>query len=81
MFKIFVLQQCHGLSDFELEKHCIDRISFRKFLGFSDHILDKPTVWSSRKRTIGNCKEEEIWAQLKKKKYGHSCKANLIVLV
>jgi IS5 family transposase len=64
MVKIFVLQQCHGLSDFELGKHCIDRISFRKFLGFSDRILDKTTVWSSRKITIGNCKEEEIWAQL-----------------
>ena len=64
MFKIFVLQQCHGLSDFELEKHCIDRISFRKFLGFSDRILDKTTVWSSRRITIGDCKEEEIWTQL-----------------
>jgi IS5 family transposase len=29
MFKMLVLQQWHGLSDFEIEKQCIDRISFR----------------------------------------------------
>ena len=34
MFKMLVLQQWHGLSDFEIEKQCIDRIFFRKFLGF-----------------------------------------------
>jgi IS5 family transposase len=33
MFKILVLQHWHGLSDPELERQCIDRISFRKFLG------------------------------------------------
>ncbi len=30
MFKILVLQQWHNLSDAELERQCIDRISFRK---------------------------------------------------
>jgi IS5 family transposase len=33
MLKMLVLQQWHGLSDAELERQCIDRISFRKFLG------------------------------------------------
>ncbi|MDI3486660.1 MAG: transposase, family [Methanolobus sp.] len=33
MFKMLVLQQWHGLYDAELERQCIDRISFRKFLG------------------------------------------------
>jgi len=33
MFKMLVLQQWHGLSDFKIEKQCIDRISFRKSLG------------------------------------------------
>ena len=64
MFKMLVLQQLHGLSDFELEKQCIDRISFRKFLGFPEYIPDSTTVWSFRKRIIDNCKEEEIWGQL-----------------
>jgi len=44
VFKMLVLQQWHGLSDPELEKHCIDRISFRKFLGFPAYIPDSSTV-------------------------------------
>ena len=71
MFKMLVLQQCHGLSDFELEKQCIDRISFRKFLGFPEYIPDSTTVWLFRKKIIENCKEN-MW---------DSCKANLIVWV
>ena len=37
---MLVLQQLHGLSDFELEKQCIDRISFRKFIDFPEYIQD-----------------------------------------
>jgi IS5 family transposase len=44
MFKMFVLQQWHGLSDFELKKQCIDRISFRKFLGFPEYIPESTIV-------------------------------------
>ena len=58
--------------DFELEKQYIDRISFRKFLGFPEYIPDSTTVWSFRK---------ELLKTAKKKKYGDSCKANLIALV
>ncbi len=57
MFKMLVLQQLHGLSDFELEKQCIDRISFRKFLGFLEYIPDNTTVWLFRERIIENFKE------------------------
>jgi IS5 family transposase len=64
MFKMLVLQQWHGLSDPELEKQCIDRISFRKFLGFPEYIPDSSTVWLFRERIIENGKEEEIWEQL-----------------
>jgi len=35
VIKIFVLQQWYGLSDPEIERQIADRISFRKFLGFS----------------------------------------------
>lgn len=66
MFKMLVLQQCHGLSDPELEKQCIDRLSFRNFLGFPDYIPDSTTVWSFRKRIIDNGKEEEIWGELQR---------------
>jgi IS5 family transposase len=64
MFKMLVLQQWHGLSDFELEKQCIDRISFRKFLGFPEYIPDSTTVWLFRERIIENFKEEGIWGKL-----------------
>lgn len=66
MFKMLVLQQWHGLSDPELEKQCIDRISFRNFLGFPDYIPDSTTVWSFRKRIMDNGKEKEIWGELQR---------------
>jgi len=66
MFKMLVLQQWHGLSDPELEKQCIDRISFRRFLGYPDYVPDSTTVWSFRKRIIDNKKEEDIWQELQK---------------
>jgi IS5 family transposase len=34
MFKMLVLQQWNGLSDAEIERQRIDRISFRKFMRF-----------------------------------------------
>jgi IS5 family transposase len=40
MVRLLVLQQWHGLSDPELEKQVADRLSFRKFIGFSEHIPD-----------------------------------------
>jgi IS5 family transposase len=64
MFKMLVLQQWHGLSDAELEKQCIDRISFRKFLGFPEYVPDSTTVWSFRKRIIDNGNEKEIWNEM-----------------
>ena len=64
MFKMLVLQQWHWLFDFELEKQCIDRISFRKFLGFPEYISDSAIVWLFRARIIENFKEEEIWEKL-----------------
>lgn len=66
MFKMLVLQQWHGLSDPELEKQCIDRISFRRFLGYPDYVPDSTTVWSFRKRIIDHKKEEDIWQELQK---------------
>ena len=50
--------------DFELEKQCIDRISFRKFLGFPEYIPDSTTVWSFRKKINDNCKENKKWIHL-----------------
>ncbi|SNY22908.1 Transposase domain [Methanohalophilus euhalobius] len=66
MFKMLVLQQWHGLSDPELERQCIDRISFRKFLGFPEYVPDNTTVWSFRKRIIDNGKEKQIWNEMQR---------------
>lgn len=66
MLKMLVLQQWHGLSDAELERQCIDRISFRKFLGFPEYVPDSTTVWSFRKRISDNGKENEIWNEMQR---------------
>jgi IS5 family transposase len=35
MFKALIIQKMYGLSDPELERSLCDRVSFRKFLGWS----------------------------------------------
>lgn len=66
MLKMLVLQQWYDISDNELEKQCIDRISFRRFLGFPAYIPDSETVSSFRDRLNDNNLEEEIWDELQK---------------
>ena len=66
MLKMLVLQQWYDISDEELEKQCIDRISFRKFLGFPAHIPDSATVSSFRDQLRDDDLEEEIWDELQK---------------
>jgi len=66
MLKMLVLQRWYDISDDELEKQCIDRISFRKFLGFPAHIPDSETVSSFRGRLRADNLEEEIWDELQK---------------
>lgn len=69
MFKMLVLQQWHGLSDAELEKQCIDRISFRNFLDFQITFRITPLYGYS----------ERILRMERKKKSGNSCKISLIL--
>ncbi len=66
MIKILVLQQWYGLSDPELERQVADRISFRKFLGFSKNVPDYSTVWRFRERLIETGKDKEIWKELQR---------------
>ncbi len=66
ILKMLVLQRWYNISDDELEKQCIDRISFRKFLGFPAHIPDSETVSSFRDRLSDDNLEEEIWGELQK---------------
>jgi IS5 family transposase len=64
MIKMLVLQAWHGLSDPELERQVMDRISFRKFLGFPDTVPDCTTVWFFRERLLKAGKDKEIWREL-----------------
>lgn len=66
MLKMLVLQQWNGLSDPEIEKQAIDRISFRKFLGFPNKIPDRSTIWSFRERLAETGKDEKIWKELQR---------------
>lgn len=66
MIKMLVLQQWYDISDEELEMQCIDKISFRKFLGFPEYIPDGETVSSFRDRLRADNLEEEIWDELQK---------------
>ena len=66
MLKMLVLQQWNGLSDPEIEKQAMDRISFRKFLGFPGKIPDRSTIWSFRERLAETGKDEKIWKELQR---------------
>ena len=66
LIKLLVLQQWHGLSDYELEIQALDRASFQHFLGYPESIPDRSTIWRFRERLIKNNKEEAIWMELQR---------------
>ena len=66
LIKLLVLQQWHGLSDYELEIQALDRASFQHFLGYPISIPDRSTIWRFRERLIKNNKEEAIWMELQR---------------
>jgi IS5 family transposase len=66
MVKMLVLQAWYGLSDPELERQAVNRIDFRRFLGYPDAIPDATTVWQLRERLAETGKDELIWADLQR---------------
>jgi IS5 family transposase len=46
---MIVSQQYHYLSNFEIDKQCIDLISFGKFLDFPEYLQDSTTISHSEK--------------------------------
>ncbi len=66
LIKLLVLQQWHGLSDYELEIQALDRASFQHFLGYPESIPDRSTIWRFRERLVKNNKEEAIWMELQR---------------
>jgi IS5 family transposase len=61
-----LLQAWYGLSDPELEFQCLDRLSFRNFLGFPDQIPDFTTIWKIRDRLKEAKVDEKIWNELQR---------------
>ena len=66
LIKLLVLQQWHGLSDYELEIQALDRSSFQHFLGYPNSIPDRSTIWRFRERLIKNKKEDDLWEELQR---------------
>lgn len=66
MMKILVLQQWYGLSDPELERQVVDRISFQRFLGFPETLPDYSTVWNLRERLAESGRDRLVWEELQR---------------
>lgn len=64
MIKVLVLQHLYGLSDYEIERHLYDRISFRHFLGYPNTIPDRSTIWLFRERLQEEGLLNQIWSEL-----------------
>jgi transposase, IS5 family len=59
MFKVLLLQQWYGLSDYMMEEALADRISFRRFTGFGlgDSVPDHSTISRFRAQVGGRVEE------------------------
>ena len=66
MVKFLVLQQWYGLSDEETERQAVDRLSFRRFIGYPERVPDSTTIWLFRERLAETGKDKEIWAELQR---------------
>ncbi len=66
MVKLLVAQQWYGLSDEEAEREAVDRLSFRRFLGYPERVPDSTTIWLFRERLAKTGKDKLIWAELQR---------------
>ncbi len=66
MFKVLLLQAWHGLSDPEMEASLDDRMSFRRFAGFSvdDRVPDHATIWRFRQRLVERKLDQVLLAEV-----------------
>jgi transposase, IS5 family len=64
LFKALLLQQFYGLSDPQLEESLADRLSFRRFVGFSltDSVPDHSTIWRFREQLAKSGLAERAFA-------------------
>ena len=66
MVKLLIVQQWYGLSDEEAEREAVDRLSFRRFLGYPDRVPDSTTIWFFRERLAKTGKDGLVWAELQR---------------
>ena len=66
MVKLLVAQQWIGLSDEEAEREAVDRLSFRRFLGYPERVPDSTTIWLFRERLAETGMDKRIWAELQR---------------
>jgi IS5 family transposase len=66
MVKLLVLQQWYGLSDEETERQAVDRLSFRRFLGYPEKVPDSTTIWLFREKLAETGKDKQVWDELQK---------------
>lgn len=66
MLKVLLLQAWHGLSDPEMEAALDDRMSFRRFAGFSaeDAVPDHATIWRFRQRLADRKLDQVLLAEI-----------------
>ena len=74
MVKMLVLQQWYGLSDEEAERQAVDRLSFRRFLGYPERIPDSTSIWLFRERLAETGKDKLVWEELKRQLDGKGLK-------
>jgi IS5 family transposase len=66
MVKLMALQAWYGLSDEEAERQAVDRLSFRRFLGYPERVPDSTTIWLFRERLAKTGKDKLIWDELQR---------------
>lgn len=66
MIKMLILAGWHGLSDYEVELLATDRLSFRHFLGYSDKIPVRSTIWAFKEKLTSKGKIHLIWEELQR---------------
>jgi len=66
MVKLLVLQAWYGLGDEETERQAVDRLSWRRFLGYPDKVPDSTTIWLFRERLAETGKDKLVWDELQR---------------
>ena len=63
--KFLLLQQWYNLSDPQVEREINDRVSFMKFLGFSEKLPDRNTIWYFRERLSKTGKDRLVFNEIR----------------